>query len=80
MEMAAAPPHLTPTPIPHPHMPQSCSKQRKSSSENKSISMTGMGWCCVQVKKAFKGLKARKDLNIASRQHSQLLQQVSHLP
>lgn len=32
----------------------------------------------MQVKKAYKALKARKDLNIASRQHSHLLQQVSH--
>ena len=31
---------------------------------------------CVQGKKAYKALRARKDMNIASRQHSQLLQQV----
>ncbi|KAL3144002.1 hypothetical protein ABBQ32_003810 [Trebouxia sp. C0010 RCD-2024] len=31
------------------------------------------------AKKAYKGLRARKDLNIASRQHSQLLQQAEDL-
>lgn len=34
-----------------------------------------MRWC-VQGKKAYKAVRARKDMNIASRQHFQLMQQV----
>jgi len=32
----------------------------------------------AQAKKAYKHMKARKDMNLASRQHQQLLHEVQH--